>query len=103
MRVRTVMDVSEKSVPLTADASVFSRPSLHVSVVLRHWAGVLGNKSGLIGLNKNVLLMVGLVRGPELCLQTQRGSRRAWCSVTLSGLRPMLTLEVNSLTVCLIS
>lgn len=53
---------------LRAGASVFSRPSLHVSVVLCRWAGVLRNKSGLIGLNKNVLLMVGLVRGPELCL-----------------------------------
>lgn len=97
------MDVSERARSTDTDASVFSRQSLCVSLVLRHLAGMVGNKSGLIGLNKNVLLMVGLVRGPELCLQTQRGSRRAWCSVTLSGLRPVLTLEVNALTVCLIS
>lgn len=96
------MDVSEKSVPLKL--LLLSFPGhLCVSLVVHRWADVVGNKSGLIGLNKNVLLMVGLVRGPELCLQTQRGSRRAWCSVTLSGLRPMLTLAVSTLTVCLIS
>lgn len=98
------MDVSEKPVLLPLMPLSFpGHLSVCVLLVLCHLASMVGNKSGLIGLNKNVLLMVGLVRGPELCVQTQRGSRRAWCSVTLSGLRPVLTLEVNALTVCLIS